>query len=241
MTLLTPSSPAAIQSTEDAEGVEECGDCLKDPPNETTNQIYYHTTSSPLEQLGNQTTSSCWQHSKLLTTGYWPPSGHTPVVDMFFRPTLRQQQVQQQQTPPLPQPPPPPPSMPSSSMWNYDDPCQYNPTQYQSDFYTDPSTYVQPNTGNQWESPSSAMRTEDVVVSGRFQLQLEVQARIRREETGATSTIPTPTSNVVGGGGGYLPNGPTYGIAYTRRPPQASLQNYVEPHCRQEDRQFVGN
>ena len=87
------------------------------------------------------------------------------------------------------------------------------------------------------------MRTEDVVVSGRSQLQLEVQARIRRGEAGTTTTTATttPTSNVVVGSSGYLPNGPAYGITYARRPHQTGLQTYVEPQSRQDDRQFIGN
>lgn len=83
------------------------------------------------------------------------------------------------------------------------------------------------------------MRTEDVVVSGRFQLQLEVQARIRRGETSATgAATPTPPST---GGERYLPNGPAYGTTHTRRPHPTVPPLYVEAQCLQEDGQFVGN
>ncbi|CDS36671.1 homeobox protein SIX1 [Echinococcus multilocularis] len=236
-------SPAAIQTGEERESVEDCSECLKEPPDEGTAQNYYHTTS-PLQQPSNQPTSP-WHHSKILAANYWPPTAPPPVVDMLFRPTLRpnhhQQQLQQQ---PLLPPPPsqPPAASQSSSAWSYEETYQYNPTPYQPEFYPDPSVYVQQigvgSGSSQWDSEGCNMRTEDVVVSGRFQLQLEVQARIRRGETSATGMATTPSSIA---GERYLPNAPTYAINHARRPHPTVLPPYMESQYRQEDGQFVGN
>ncbi|KAH9279151.1 Homeobox protein six1b [Echinococcus granulosus] len=237
-------SPAAIQTGEERESVEDCSECLKEPPDEGTAQNYYHTTS-PLQQPSNQPTSP-WQHSKILGANYWPPAPPPPVVDMLFRPTLRpshhQQQLQQQTL--LPPPPSQPPAAPqSSSAWSYEETYQYNPTPYQPEFYPDPSVYVQQigvgSGSSQWDSEGCNMRTEDVVVSGRFQLQLEVQARIRRGETNATGMATTTPSSIAGER--YLPNVPTYAITHARRPHPTVLPPYMESQYRQEDGQFVGN
>ncbi|VDM32976.1 unnamed protein product [Hydatigera taeniaeformis] len=236
-------SPIAIQSGEERVDGEDCSECLKESLAEDSAQNYYNTTSSSLQPSSNQTTSS-WQHSKILTPNYWPPTTPTPVVDMFFRPTLRhshQQQLQQQPLLPLStsQPPPLPQS---SSTWSYEETYQYNPTPYQPEFYPDPGVCVQQigtgSGGNQWDSEGCNMRTEDVVVSGRFQLQLEVQARIRRGETNTAGTTSSPPSSM---GERYLPNGPTYGITHTRRPHPTVPPLYMETHYRQEDGQFVEN
>ncbi|KAL5961296.1 Homeobox protein six1b [Taenia solium] len=238
-------SPVAVQPGEEREGDKDCRECLKDSLAEDSAQNYYNITPSPLQQPSNQTTSP-WHHSKILTANYWPPSAPPPVVDMLLRPTLRQNHHQQQlqQQPLLPPPPSQPPPLPqSSSTWSYEETYQYNPTPYQSEFYPDSSVYVQQlGTGggsNQWDSEGCNMRTEDVVVSGRFQLQLEVQARIRRGETNATGAASSPPPSSVAER--YLPNGPAYGITHTRRPHPTVPPLYMETQCLQEDGQFVGN
>lgn len=233
-------SPTAIPPGEEREPTEDGGDCLKEPSTLTesiTHPTYYQHTPT-----GSIQSTSPWQHSKLLAAGYWPPTtAPPPVVDMFLRPTLRQHYQHLQ--------PLPPPQTQGTTLWSYEDACHYNPAPYQTDFYSDSSTYIQPMGGasnSQWDSQNCSMRGEDVVVSGRFQLQLEVQARIRRGETGAMGTMATSASSGTSStttsatGGGYLPNGPSYGMTYSRRP-QGDPPSYIDPQYRQEDGHFVGH
>nr|CDS29661.1 sine oculis homeobox 1/2 [Hymenolepis microstoma] len=239
-------SPSAVHPTQDREPIEDIKECLKEPPppvgtEEITHSSYYqHTPSSVSTQ-----SPSPWQPSKLLATGYWPPTtAQPPVVDMFFRPTLRHPYHYNQHPQQLPQPNPSYQIQGQTDWIRYEDTCQYNPGPYQTELYSDSTTTygLQPmGSGNnhQWDSQNANMRAEDVVVSGRFQLQLEVQARIRRGETGATTTTTTTnsgTTNITGGG--YLPNGPNYGMATYNR----NLPGYIEQQqYRIEDGQFVGN
>ncbi|VDD74368.1 unnamed protein product [Mesocestoides corti] len=235
-------SPPAIPSGEERENDDEEGSLssMKDVPvvPQDTSQLYYRP-SSPLQPTSSA--SQCaptWQPSKLLASGYWSPTAPPPpVVDMFFRPAFRQPQ------PPPPPPPSQPPFPPTPSAWSYEETCQYNPP-YQPDLYADPNLYVQPAAGGggtNWEQACDT-RTEDVVVSGRFQLQLEVQARIRRGETGGGFFVPHKE------GTGYHPNGPSYGASYGRMAHQQqpntispSPSSYIDSQYRQEEGQYVGN
>ncbi|VDL57926.1 unnamed protein product [Hymenolepis diminuta] len=241
------SSPSAVHPIQDREPIEDTKECLKEPlqpvgTEEITHPTYYqHTPSSVSTQP-----PSPWQHSKFLATGYWPPTtAPPPVVDMFFRPTFRHHHHHNQHLQPLTQPNPTYQIQGQTDWSRYEDTCQYNPAPYQTEFYSDSTaTYgLQPmgSTGSdnnhQWDSQNCNMRAEDVVVSGRFQLQLEVQARIRRGEMGITTTTTNSGSSSTTGGG-YLPNGPNYGMTSYNR----NLPGYIEQQqYRIEDGQFVGN
>ncbi len=142
------------------------------------------------------------------------------------------------------------------STWSYEENCLYNP--YQQDVYGEvpnaiaypppppPPPQQQQNHHHQQQQPNyeqTAFEEDVVTVSGRFQLQLEVQARFRRAN-GGTAEGMYHNSAPYGPPGGMMQ--PYLPLPQPPPPPPQPQTTFIEapqPYRSQQDvtGQFSGN